>query len=69
LRATPNLEDQVTVFIAPRPRVAQLNLQAPGTLFVAFYDSQGYGGGIPTRLHTWRASFFLLFFFEIRKVG
>jgi hypothetical protein len=25
--------------------------QAPGSLFVAFYDSQGYGGGILTRLH------------------
>jgi hypothetical protein len=27
----------------------------PGTgfLFVAFYDSQGYGGGMRTGLHTW----------------
>jgi hypothetical protein len=25
---------------------------APGSLFVSFYDSQGYGGGILTRLHT-----------------
>jgi hypothetical protein len=32
-------------------RLAQLNLQAPGSLFVVFYDSQGYGGGIPTSLH------------------
>jgi hypothetical protein len=33
-------------------RVAQIYPQAPGSLFVAFYDLQGYAGGIPTRLHT-----------------
>jgi hypothetical protein len=32
--------------------VAQLYSQALGSLFVASYDSQGYGGGILTRLHT-----------------
>jgi hypothetical protein len=32
--------------------VAQLYLQALGSLFVASYDSQGYGGGIRPRLHT-----------------
>jgi hypothetical protein len=26
--------------------------QAPGSLFIALYDSQGYGGGILTRLHS-----------------
>jgi hypothetical protein len=26
--------------------------QATGSLFVAFYDSQGYGGGILSCLHT-----------------
>jgi hypothetical protein len=26
--------------------------QAPGSIFVAFYDSKGYDGGILTRLHT-----------------
>jgi hypothetical protein len=31
--------------------VVQLYLQALGFLFVASYDSQGYGGGIRTRLH------------------
>jgi hypothetical protein len=36
----------------PGDRVAQLYPQAPGSLFVAFYDSQGYGGGILIRLHT-----------------
>jgi restriction endonuclease Mrr len=35
-----------------RNRVAQLYPQALGSLFVASYDSQGYGGGILTRLHT-----------------
>jgi hypothetical protein len=31
--------------------VAQLYPQALGSLFVASYDSQGYGGGIRPRLH------------------
>jgi hypothetical protein len=52
LRPIPNLEDQVSVFMSPSDRVAQLYPQAPGYLFVAFYDSQGYGGGILIRLHT-----------------
>jgi hypothetical protein len=30
--------------------VAQLYTQAPGFLFVAVYDSLGYGGGILNRL-------------------
>jgi hypothetical protein len=54
LRQTPNLEDQVSVFMSLCDRVAQLYPQAPGSLFVAFYDSQGYGGVILTRLHTGR---------------
>jgi hypothetical protein len=32
--------------------VAQLYPQAPGSFPVAFFDSQGYGGGILTRLNT-----------------
>jgi hypothetical protein len=32
--------------------VVQLYPQALGSIFVASYDSQGYGGGIGTRLHT-----------------
>jgi hypothetical protein len=52
IRDFPNLEGQVPVFISPRNRVTQLYSQALGSLFVAFYDSQGYGGGIRTRLHT-----------------
>jgi hypothetical protein len=45
IRYFPNLEDQVFVFIFPRNRVAQPYPQALGSLSVAFYDSQGYGGG------------------------
>jgi hypothetical protein len=37
---------------SPSDRLAQLYPQAPGSLFVAFYDSQRYGGGILTCLHT-----------------
>jgi hypothetical protein len=32
--------------------VTQLHPQAPDSIFVAFYNSQGYGGGIITHLHT-----------------
>jgi hypothetical protein len=49
---SPNLEGQAPVFISPRNRVAQLYPQAMGSLFVASYDSQGYGGGLRTSLHT-----------------
>jgi hypothetical protein len=52
LRPTPNLEDQVLVFMSPSNGVAQLYPQAPGSLFVAFQDSQGYAGGILTHRHT-----------------
>jgi hypothetical protein len=31
--------------------VAQLYSQAPGSLYIAFYGSQGCGGGVLTRLH------------------
>jgi hypothetical protein len=36
----------------PRNMVAQLHPQALSSLFVASYDSQGYGGVIRTHLHT-----------------
>jgi hypothetical protein len=52
LRPTPNLEDHVYVCMSPRDSVAKLYPQATGSLFVVFYDSQGYGGGIVSRLHT-----------------
>jgi hypothetical protein len=37
--------------MSPRNRVAQLYLQVQGSLLVAFYDSQGYGGGIQPHFH------------------
>jgi hypothetical protein len=48
---SPNLEDQVPIFISPRKRVAQLYPQALGSLFISSYYSQVYGGGIRTCLH------------------
>jgi hypothetical protein len=48
----PNLEGQAPVFISPRNRVAKLYPQALGSLFIASYGSQGYGGSIQLRLHT-----------------
>jgi hypothetical protein len=54
LHPTPNLEDQVPVFMSLSDRVPQLYLQAPGSLFVSFHESQGYGGSILTHLHTGR---------------
>jgi hypothetical protein len=47
---SPNLEDQVLLFISPRNTVTQLYPQVLGSLFVASCDSQGYGGGIRPRL-------------------
>jgi hypothetical protein len=52
LRPTPNLENQVFVCMSPSERVVQLYHQALGSFIVTFDDSQGYGGGILTRLHT-----------------
>jgi hypothetical protein len=51
-RPTPDLKDRVPVFMFPSDKVAQLYPQAPGFLFVAFYASQGYGGGFLTLLRT-----------------
>jgi hypothetical protein len=48
LRPTPNPEDQVSLFISPNNRVVQLYPQAPDSLFVTFYGSLGYRGGILT---------------------
>jgi hypothetical protein len=46
VRDFTNLDGQVPVFtsISPRRRVALLYPQTLGSLFVASYDSQGYGG-------------------------
>jgi hypothetical protein len=48
---SPNLEDQVFLFISPSDKMAQFYPQALGSLFIASYDTQGYGGGIRTCLH------------------
>jgi hypothetical protein len=50
----PQPVNQVSVFISPRNRVAQLYPRALGSLFVASYDSQGYGGGIRHLLFLYR---------------
>jgi hypothetical protein len=52
LASKTNLENQISLFMFPSDTVAQLHPQEPGSLFVTFHDSQGYGGGILTRLHT-----------------
>jgi hypothetical protein len=44
--------------------VAQLYPQAPGALFVAFYDLQGHGGGIVTHLHM---GYFKLLFYYLHR--
>jgi hypothetical protein len=52
IQDSPNLEDQVPVFISPRNKMAQLQPQRMGSFFVASCDLQGYDGGIRNRLHT-----------------
>jgi hypothetical protein len=51
IRYSPNLESQDPVFTSLHDRVTQFYSQALGSLFVDSYDTQGYGGGIRTRLH------------------
>jgi hypothetical protein len=51
IRDSPNLEGQDPVFISSKKSVSQLYPEAPGSIFVASYDSRGYGGGIRHRLH------------------
>jgi hypothetical protein len=43
---TPNLEDHARVFRFPSKRAARLYPQTLGSLFVAFYVSQGLHTGI-----------------------
>jgi hypothetical protein len=59
LTSNPNLKDQVPVSMSPSERVAQLYPEALGSLFIAFYDSQGYGESTVTHLHT-ETSFLLV---------
>jgi hypothetical protein len=58
LHPTPNLEDQVPVFMSPNERTAQLYSQAPGSLFFPFYYSQGYGASILTHLHAGKLKYY-----------
>jgi hypothetical protein len=37
--------------MSPSDKVALLYIEASGSLFVAFYDPQGYNRGIRTRVH------------------
>jgi hypothetical protein len=39
LRPTPNLENQVSVYMFASDKAAQFYPRVPGSLFVAFYDS------------------------------
>jgi hypothetical protein len=54
------MEGQVPLFISPRNRVAQFYPQVLLSFFVASYDSEGYGGGIRTRLHAGKLSVWLV---------
>jgi hypothetical protein len=66
----PNLEGQVPEFISPRNSMAQLYPQALDYLFVAFYDSQGYGENIRIHLHTgWSYYGVWVLYYDRRSVG
>jgi hypothetical protein len=41
VRLILNLEDQVSVFMFPSEKMAQLYPQAPVSILISFYDSQG----------------------------
>jgi hypothetical protein len=47
-----NLEGHVPIFVSPRNRMMQLYSRALGSIYIASYGSQGYGGDILTRLHS-----------------
>jgi type IV secretory pathway VirB6-like protein len=51
MHPTPILEDQVSMFMLVRKRMAQLNFKASGFFFVVFYNLQYDGGYILTSLH------------------
>jgi hypothetical protein len=51
IRDSSNLEGQDPFFISSRDRVVQLYPQGLSSLFIASYDSQGYGGCIRILLH------------------
>jgi hypothetical protein len=43
---------QVCLLVSPGDKFAQFYPQTSGSVFFALYNSQGYGGGDITRLHT-----------------
>jgi hypothetical protein len=51
LELNPDIENQVSSYIFPSDRMTQLYPQELGSLFVNFYDSQGYKGDILTPSH------------------
>jgi hypothetical protein len=52
LRQTPNLENNISVYMSPSDRVSELYPQAPGSLFFSLHQSLNYCEGILTSLHT-----------------
>jgi hypothetical protein len=63
----PSLEEQVSVFISASEQVTQLYPQVLSSHSVAFYDSQDYGGGIPTYLHVGTTKNTLFVKYRLRK--
>jgi hypothetical protein len=53
--------------MSPSDRVAQLYPQTPGSLLVALYDSQGYGGGILTHLHAGFCEYLQMIYIHIHR--
>jgi hypothetical protein len=51
LRPTPNMEDQVPVFMSSSDRTAQLYSKAPDSLFTTYHDLRGCGRGFLIYLH------------------
>jgi hypothetical protein len=57
LHPTASAEDNIPVFMSTSDRVALLYPQAPHSLFITYYDLQGYGGGVLTHLHTYKKKY------------
>jgi hypothetical protein len=62
-----------SLYLCPPVTVAQLYSQTPGSLLVAFYNLQGYNGGIITNLHTgWKlllvCIFYALFYNNVNDI-
>jgi hypothetical protein len=48
LYPNPNVKDRVSAFMSSIDRVVQLYLQASDSIYVTFYNSKDYGGGMLT---------------------